>query len=52
MTLALPKSGLIPERTGQLVLSDIGIPQAVYEKLGIDYVDPFGNQFLTNIQAR
>jgi NAD(P)H-hydrate epimerase len=52
MTLALPKTGLIPQRTGQLVLADIGIPQAVYKKLGIDYVDPFGNQFLTNIQAQ
>jgi NAD(P)H-hydrate epimerase len=51
MTLALPKTGLIPERTGQIVLADIGIPKAVYKKLRIDYIDPFGNQFLTNIQV-
>ncbi len=33
LTLALPKTGLLPEKTGRLVLADIGIPLAVFRKL-------------------
>src|SRR6516162_2808336 len=33
MTLALPKTGLLPERTGELYLADIGIPQALYHRM-------------------
>jgi NAD(P)H-hydrate epimerase len=51
MTLALPKTGLKPAHTGQLDLADIGIPKAVYQSIGIDYMDPFGNQFLANIRV-
>ena len=40
MTLALPKQGLIePEArsaSGQLFLADIGVPPALYERLGLD----------------
>jgi NAD(P)H-hydrate epimerase len=45
LTLALPKTGLVPERTGALVLADIGIPGAVYAKVGIDYASPFDHRF-------
>lgn len=45
MTLALPKTGLLPERTGELFLADIGIPEGTYRRLGLDYVAPFGNRF-------
>ncbi len=41
MTLALPKTGLVPEKTGDLVLADIGIPPAVYREAGIKYESPF-----------
>ena len=46
MTLALPKTGLLPERTGKLFLADIGIPEETYRRLGIPYVPPFGNRFI------
>ncbi len=45
MTLALPKTGLLPAKTGELFLADIGIPAFVYKKLGVDYVPPFGSGF-------
>ena len=48
LTLALPKTGLLPDRTGDLILADIGIPPAAYgwETLSLDYIPPFGNRFL------
>lgn len=45
LTLALPKTGLLPDRSGELFLADIGIPGAVYAKLGIDYTSPFDYRF-------
>ncbi len=51
LTLALPKTGLIPEKTGALYLADIGIPSLVYQQLGIEYRNPFGNQFRVSLQA-
>ncbi len=45
LTLALPKTGLLPEKTGALFLADVGIPGAVYAKLGIDYTSPFDYRF-------
>jgi len=45
MTLALPKTGLLPEKTGNLVLADIGIPEDTYHRLGLSYTSPFGNRF-------
>jgi NAD(P)H-hydrate epimerase len=35
LTLALPKTGLIPQLSGELYLGDIGIPEAVYSRIGI-----------------
>ena len=47
MTLALPKTGLLPEVTGDLILADIGIPQGCYEweTLQLNYKPPFGETF-------
>ncbi len=47
MTLALPKTGLLPEITGDLFLADIGIPVTVFERLGLNYKPPFDNRYLT-----
>lgn len=45
LTLALPKTGLLPSTTGDLYLADIGIPSVVYEKIKISYTSPFGKEF-------
>ncbi len=45
MTLALPKTGLLSQRTGQLFLADIGIPDQTYRRLGLSYVNPFAKGF-------
>jgi NAD(P)H-hydrate epimerase len=45
MTLALPKTGLLPDKTGDLILADIGIPRATFERVGVSYTSPFGNRF-------
>jgi NAD(P)H-hydrate epimerase len=45
MTLALPKSGLVSEDAGQIVLADIGIPKETYRRIGLPYFSPFGNRF-------
>lgn len=45
MTLALPKLGLLSEtsqaRAGQVYLADIGLPAALYERMGLDVGTPF-----------
>lgn len=45
MTLALPKTGLLSkaggERAGDLYLADIGLPSALFGRLGIDVSTPF-----------
>ncbi len=51
MTLALPKTGLLPQKTGQLVLADIGIPEGLYQKLGLVYTAPFGNRFWISLNS-
>jgi len=43
VTLALPKTGLTTV-SGELFLADIGIPKTVYERLDIDYANPFGER--------
>lgn len=45
MTLALPKTGLVPEKTGKLFLADIGIPEGTYRRVGVTYTAPFGDRF-------
>lgn len=46
MTLALPKTGLLPALVGDLYLADIGIPAGTYRLAGIDYVPPFRSSFV------
>lgn len=43
LTLALPKTGLLPTKTGDLWLADLGIPAGTYgrETLKIEYQSPF-----------
>lgn len=45
MTLALPKTGLLPNKTGDLFLADIGIPQETYQRAQVIYVNPFGDRY-------
>ncbi len=52
MTLALPKTGLLPERTGNLLLADIGIPGETYRRLGLAYTSPFGNRYRVPLTSR
>ncbi|PZD72684.1 Bifunctional NAD(P)H-hydrate repair enzyme Nnr [Acaryochloris thomasi RCC1774] len=54
MTLALPKTGLLPERTGELTLADIGIPAGAYawKTLQLDYLPPFGDRYRIPLTAR
>ncbi len=51
MTLALPKTGLLPARTGQLFLADIGIPEGTLWRLQIGYKSPFGSHFRIPVKA-
>ena len=53
MTLALPKTGLDVESAGSLVLADIGIPTAVYQRAGIEVpANLFGSQYMVAIAPR
>lgn len=52
MTLALPKTGLLPQRTGAPFLADIGIPEGLYQRMGLAYVSPFGNRFWVPLTCR
>jgi len=52
MTLALPKTGLLPERTGELFLADIGIPEGVYRRVGLNYATPFGGRPWVRLECR
>lgn len=52
MTLALPKTGLVPERTGELHLADIGIPEEAYRRVGLSHACPFGNSFRVPLICR
>jgi NAD(P)H-hydrate epimerase len=52
MTLSLPKTGLLPEKTGNLLPRDTGIPKAVYTKIDLDYRNPFGINFRVNLKSR
>ncbi|HUP46654.1 MAG TPA: NAD(P)H-hydrate epimerase [Thermoanaerobaculia bacterium] len=51
LTLALPKTGLLPRLTGELYLGDIGIPEETYRRAGIDLTSPFGAAFVIPLVA-
>ncbi|MEO8036343.1 MAG: NAD(P)H-hydrate epimerase [Acidobacteriota bacterium] len=44
MTLALPKTGLLPERSGQLFLADLGIPAETFRRAGLKVESPFSDR--------
>lgn len=46
LTLALPKTGLLPEHCGNVYLGDIGIPASVFQAAGIPYHSPFAGRFV------
>lgn len=50
LTLALPKSGLTPSNSGQLLLADIGIPISVIRRLAPAYCSPYDKQFFVRIE--
>ncbi len=50
LTLALPKTGLSPEKCGEIILADIGIPSTVFSKAGINYSSPFSSTFYVKIE--
>ncbi len=52
MTLALPKTGLFRDRSGELYLADIGIPEAVYRRLELPYRTPFDHRYQVRIEAK
>jgi hypothetical protein len=52
MTLALPKTSLLPETTGDLFLADIGIPEGTYRRMGLAYTAPFGSRFWVPLVCR
>ena len=52
MTLALPKTGLRPDQTGELFLADIGIPQGVYRRMGLPYRTPFDHRYRVRLNQR
>ena len=51
LTLALPKTGLRPEITGDLYLGDIGIPQKTYKTIGLNYCSPFGTGYFVRLKS-
>jgi len=51
LTLALPKTGLQPEKTGALFLGDIGLSASVYKRIGLPYENPFGRGFIIPLHA-
>jgi len=52
LTLALPKRGLHPGRTGALFLADLGIPEETYRRAGVEAASPFGNRFYIPLVVR
>jgi NAD(P)H-hydrate epimerase len=52
ITLALPKTGLAPEKTGVLILADLGLPPKVFENITSRYINPFGGSFWVNLTKR
>jgi NAD(P)H-hydrate epimerase len=52
VTLALPKTGLKFDRTGELFLADIGIPAETYRRMGLKYRDPFQNRYWMTLKSQ
>lgn len=52
LTLALPKTGLKNKKVGRLFLGDIGIPEKVYDTIGINYKSPFKKKYIVEIRNK
>ncbi len=52
MTLALPKTGLVPGKTGALFLADVGIPAEAYRRMGLTFLAPWGKRFWIRLMCR
>lgn len=52
MTLALPKTGIKAESSGDLYLADIGIPIGVYLRLGLNYTNPFDDEYTIRLEYK
>lgn len=52
LLLALPKTGLTKENCGELYLADLGIPPAVFRRMGLSYESPFGALFFVRLLPR
>ncbi len=50
MTLALPKTGLSPQKTGELYLADLGIPVETYDRIKIEYTYPFDSRYIVPLR--
>ena len=50
MTLALPKTGLVNPEAGEIVLADIGIPEAVYHPLDISFNAFWGKEYRIELE--
>ena len=55
LTLALPKTGLLTDggraRSGDLYLADIGLPAALYERIGLTVDTPFAAGRIVRLEA-
>jgi NAD(P)H-hydrate epimerase len=49
VALGLPKPGLVPDKTGELFLADVGLPRVVYEKAGVYVKNTHPNNFSEKI---
>ncbi len=49
LTLALPKTGLSSQTAGRIFLADLGIPEAIYRRLGLNYRNPFARTFTVEL---
>ncbi len=50
LTLALPKTGLYPDKCGEIFLADIGIHKNVYERCSIKYAAPFMDEYIIPVK--
>ncbi len=50
MTLALPKTGLLSDKTGKLYLADIGIPEETFRRVNPNYSSPFNGDFIIELK--
>ncbi len=52
LTLALPKTGLFSQNTGDLFLADIGIPEEVYRMMNLGFTIPFDERFILPLSKK